>query len=153
VLLTSKQYEEGHYTKRESVIIGTTFSVVSITFTLVIIQTVGLENMFIPFYLTVIFAGFIAALIMPRIPPLSRISNTYIEGVEPQGDETIPEGYNLLTYGYEKALNRAKKEQSIGGFFKRGAQNVLDMWMGVAPIVKIGRASCRERVYMTGVAG
>lgn len=135
VLLTSKQYEEGHYTKRESVIIGTTFSVVSITFTLVIIQTVGLENMFIPFYLTVIFAGFIAALIMPRIPPLSRISNTYIEGVEPQGDETIPEGYNLLTYGYEKALNRAKKEQSIGGFFKRGAQNVLDMWMGVAPIV------------------
>src|SRR5699024_11642837 len=51
------------------------------------------------------------------------------------GDETIPEGYNLLTYGYEKALNRAKKEQSIGGFFKRGAQNVLDMWMGVAPIV------------------
>lgn len=135
VLLTSKQYEEGHYTKRESVIIGTTFSVVSITFTLVIIQTVGLENMFIPFYLTVIFAGLIAALIMPRIPPLSRISNTYIEGVEPQGDETIPEGYNLLTYGYEKALNRAKKEQSIGGFFKRGAQNVLDMWMGVAPIV------------------
>src|SRR5690625_2949019 len=135
VLLTSKQYEEGHYTKRESVIIGTTFSVVSITFTLVIIQTVGLENMFIPFYLTVIFAGFIAALIMPRIPPLSRISNTYIEGVEPQVDETIPEGYNLLTYGYEKALNRAKKEQSIGGFFKRGAQNVLDMWMGVAPIV------------------
>src|SRR5699024_12570729 len=55
VLLTSKQYEDGHYTKRESVIIGTTFSVVSITFTLVIIQTVGLENMFIPFYLTVIF--------------------------------------------------------------------------------------------------
>src|SRR5690625_5874097 len=106
------------------------FSVVLITFTLVIIQTVGLVNMFIPFYLTVIFAGFIAALIMPRIPPLSRISNTYIEGVEPQGDETIPEGYNLLTYGYEKALNRDKKEQSNGGFFKRGAQNVLDMWMG-----------------------
>ncbi len=135
VLLTSKQYEEGHYTKRESVIIGTTFSVVSITFTLVIIQTIGLEHMFIPFYLTVILAGVIAALIMPRIPPLSRIPDTYIEGVEPQGDETIPEGYNLFTFGYEKALNRAEKEQSFGKFFKRGGQNVLDMWMGVAPIV------------------
>src|SRR5699024_10689366 len=120
VLLTSKQYEEGHYTKREAVIIGTTFSVVSITFTLVIIQTDGLENMFIPFYLTVIFAGFIAALIMPRIPPLSRISNTYIEGVEPQGDETIPEGYNLLTYGYEKALNRAKKSKVLVDSLKEG---------------------------------
>lgn len=135
VLLTSKQYEEGHYTKRESVIIGTTFSVVSITFTLVIIQEVGLEHMFVPFYLTVILAGVIAALIMPRIPPLSRIPDTYIEGVEPQGDEIIPEGYNLLTYGYKKALDRAEKEQSFGRFFKRGGQNILDMWMGVAPIV------------------
>src|SRR5690625_5824387 len=87
---------------------------ISIIFTFENIQKFGLDNMFIPFYITVILAGFIAALIMPRIPPLSRISNTYIEGVEPQGDETIPEGYNLLTYGYEKALNRAKKEQSIG---------------------------------------
>src|SRR5690625_4601411 len=118
VLLTSKQYEEGHYTKRESVIIGTTFSVVSITFTLVIIQTGGLENMFIPFYLTVIFAGFIAALIMPRIPALSRISNTYIEEVELQGDEPMKEAYNLLTYRYAIPLHRAKKDQSIGGLFK-----------------------------------
>src|SRR5699024_3995211 len=135
VLLTSKQYEEGHYTKRESVIIGTTFSVVSITFTLVIIQTVGLEQMFIPFYLTVILAGVVAALIMPRIPPLSRIPDTYIENVEPQGKEVLPEGYNLFNYGYEKALERAEKEQSFGRFFKRGGQNVLDMWMGGAPIV------------------
>ena len=49
VLLTSKQYEEGIYTKREAAIIGTTFSVVSITFSLVIISQVGLSRMFIPF--------------------------------------------------------------------------------------------------------
>src|SRR5699024_4585310 len=74
VLLTSKQYEDGYYTKREAAIIGTTFSVVSITFTLVVIEEVNLGHMFIPFYLTVLFAGLIAALIMPRIPPLSRYS-------------------------------------------------------------------------------
>lgn len=135
VLLTSKQYEEGHYTRREAVVIGTTFSVVSITFTLVIIKEVGLEHMFIPFYLTVVLAGVIAALIMPRIPPLSRIPDTYMPGVESKGDETIPEGYNLFSYGYKKALNRASKERSVKQFFKRGAQNILDMWMGVAPVV------------------
>lgn len=135
VLLTSKQYEEGHYTRREAVVIGTTFSVVSITFTLVIIKEVGLEHMFIPFYLTVVLAGVIAALIMPRIPPLSRIPDTYMPGVESKGDETIPEGYNLFSYGYKKALNRASKEKSVKQFFKRGAQNILDMWMGVAPVV------------------
>src|SRR5699024_12020142 len=36
VLLTSKQYEDGYYTKKEAAIIGTTFSVVSITFAIVI---------------------------------------------------------------------------------------------------------------------
>src|SRR5690625_1010094 len=68
VLLTSKQYEDGYYTKREAAVIGTTFSIVSITFTLVIIETVGLEHMFIPFYSTVLVAGVVAALTMPRIP-------------------------------------------------------------------------------------
>ena len=41
VLLTSKQYEDGFYTKREAAVIGTTFSLVSITFSLVVIDTVG----------------------------------------------------------------------------------------------------------------
>lgn len=135
VLLTSKQYEDGYYTKREASIIGTTFSVVSITFTLVIIKEVNLEHMFIPFYLTVLFAGAVAALIMPRIPPLSKYSNTYINGSNDEIDESIPEGEQLIGYGYKQALNRAKKETSIYQFFKQGAENVLDMWMGVAPIV------------------
>src|SRR5699024_521607 len=47
VLLTSKQYEDGYYTKREAAVIGTTFSVVSITFTLVVIEEVNLGHMFI----------------------------------------------------------------------------------------------------------
>lgn len=57
VLMTSKQYQEGYYTKREAAVIGTTFSVVSITFTLVVVSEVGLSHMFIPFYLTVLAAG------------------------------------------------------------------------------------------------
>src|SRR5699024_6182216 len=61
VLLTSKQYEDGYYTKREAAVIGTTFSVVSITFTLVVIEKVDLGNMFVPFYMTVLIAGFVAA--------------------------------------------------------------------------------------------
>jgi len=135
VLLTSKQYEDGYYTKREAAVIGTTFSIVSITFTLVIIEEVGLKHMFFPFYLTVVAAGFVAALIMPRIPPLSRKEDTYITGSTEKIDESVPEGYNSFTLGYKKAIERSKQEKSIGNFFKEGFQNVLDMWMGVAPIV------------------
>ena len=42
VLLTSKQYEDGYYSKREAAVIGTTFSAVSITFSLVVISQVNL---------------------------------------------------------------------------------------------------------------
>jgi len=135
VLLTSKQYEDGYYTKREAAVIGTTFSVVSITFTLVVVEEVDLGYMFIPFYLTVIFAGAVAALIMPRIPPLSRYPDTYIDEKTDKVDESIPEGRNIVGYAYEQAIKRSKKETSIYQFLKQGFQNVLDMWMGVAPIV------------------
>src|SRR5690625_6709310 len=103
----------------------TTFSIVSITFTIVIIERVGLEHMFFPFYLTVVVAGFIAALIMPRIPPLSRKEDSYVTGSKNQIDESVPEGYNSFTFGYKKAIERSQKEKSIGKFFKEGLQNDL----------------------------
>ncbi|RDW20789.1 YjiH family protein [Oceanobacillus chungangensis] len=135
VLLTSKQYEEGFYTKREAAVVGTTFSVVSITFSLVVLAQVKLAHLFLPFYITVLISGIIAALIMPRIPPLSRKADTYVNESVDEMDESIPNGYNPVTYGYTKALERAKKETSFYKFFKEGGQNILDMWMGVAPIV------------------
>ena len=66
VLLTSKQYEEGFYSKREATVIATTFSAVSITFSLVVISEVGLEQMFLPFYGVVTLAGVAAAVAASR---------------------------------------------------------------------------------------
>ncbi|SIS40932.1 YjiH family protein [Salimicrobium flavidum] len=135
VLLTSKQYEEGYYTKREAAVIGTTFSVVSITFTIVVIEELGLGHMFVPLYGTIVLAGVIAALIMPRIPPLSKKSDTFVtEEVRDNGDQ-VPEGETVFTHGYKQAVKQGSKSPGLTGFFKNGAQNVLDMWMGVAPIV------------------
>ncbi|MFP3361129.1 YjiH family protein, partial [Planococcus sp. SIMBA_143] len=75
------QYENGYYSKREAAVIATTFSVVSITFSIVILGLSGLMDRFLLFYMTIIIAGIIAALIMPRIPPLSRIKDDYyVEG-------------------------------------------------------------------------
>ena len=136
VLLTSKQYEDGHYTQKEASIIATTFSVVSITFSLVIIGTVGMSNYFLPFYGTVVLTGFILALIMPRIYPLRGKKNEYIDGREfSQEEEQLPEGYNVFSHGLENALDTASKNRSISKIFTDGMRNVLDMWIGVAPVV------------------
>ncbi|KAA6474767.1 YjiH family protein [Bacillus swezeyi] len=135
VLLTSKQYEEGFYTKREAAIIGTTFSVVSITFCLVIISQVGLGHMFVPFYLTILLAGAVAAVISPRIPPLSRKADTYITDKGDHDQEQIPEGFTPFKWGLTQAVAKAKQNTGVKGFLQDGAKNVLDMWMGVAPVV------------------
>ena len=135
ILLTSKQYEDGFYTKREAATISTTFSAVSITFSLVVISQVGLSHMFIPFYLTVSFAGIVAAIIVPRIPPLSRKSDTYYNDNIKENLEVIPEGYNSFSWGYKNALEKAVNAYDIKKFFTEGFKNVLDMWFGVLPVV------------------
>ena len=51
VLITSRQYEEGFYSRREATVISTTFSVVSITFAIVIASTIKCKiNSFILYH-------------------------------------------------------------------------------------------------------
>lgn len=135
VLLTSKQYEQGFYTKREAAIIGTTFSLVSITFSIVVLTYVGLEHLFVQYYFTIIVAGLACAIIMPRIPPLSRKPDTYYEQTSKQVDESIPEGTSVFQWGLRLATMRARLNNGMFSLFKNGMKNVLDMWIGIIPIV------------------
>lgn len=134
VILTSKQYEDGFYSKREASVIASTFSVVSITFTIVILDLIGLMHMFGPFYLTIIVSGIAAALIMPRIPPLSRIEDTYYnDGSELE--ETIPQGHNPVSWGYKQAMDKAEKSPGPLLLIQEGVKTVFDTWFGVLPVV------------------
>ncbi|GLP95762.1 YjiH family protein [Paraferrimonas sedimenticola] len=136
ILMTSKQYEDKIFTKREAAIIGTNFSLVSITFTLVIISQVRLEHMFAAFYLTVCIAGIVAAIIVPRLPPLRNIPNTYIDGTEPTQDvESIPAGKSLLGHGLDAAMGRAAKAPSALNLLKDGLKNAVEMVFAIVPVV------------------
>lgn len=134
VILTSKQYEDGYYSKREASVIASTFSVVSITFTIVILDLIGLLHMFGPFYITIILSGVIAALIMPRIPPLSRIEDTYYNESSVL-EETVPDSHNPLSWGYKKAMDKAEASPGPLPLIKEGIKTVFDTWFGVLPIV------------------
>ena len=133
VLLTSKQYEEGFYSKREATVIATTFSAVSITFSLVVITQVGLEHMFLPFYLVVSFAGVVAAIIVPKLPPLSRVPDTYY--TQKPHREDIPEGMTPARYGLKLALDKAEEAPGVKAFFREGGENVFEMWFGTLPVI------------------
>ncbi|MDU5083500.1 YjiH family protein [uncultured Tissierella sp.] len=135
VLLTNNQYEEGYYTTREASVIATTFSAVSITFALVVLAEVGLEQHFVPYYLAVTFAGVVAAIIVPRIPPLSWKKDDYLTDTSRDNMENLPVGHTPFTWGLDQAIEKAKNSTDISGFIKGGLHNVLEMWVGVMPVI------------------
>lgn len=136
VILTSKQYEDKKYTAREAAVVATMFSPVGISFSLVVLTQVGLENYFVPFYFSICLSGVIAAMVIQFLPPLSYKKDLYIDGSKPEkNDELIPEGKTAFGYGLELALNRASKIKSLGSVAKEGLHNALDMVLGVLPVV------------------
>ncbi|KFA98369.1 MULTISPECIES: YjiH family protein [Vibrio] len=136
ILLTSKQYENKFYTMREAAVIGTTFSAVSITFSLVVIAQVELEHLFLPFYGAICLAGVVAAIIIPRLPPLRNKKDVFIDGTKPAKDaEVIPEGHSTFSWGLDLALKRAGTVTSAKSVFGEGIKNAVDMVFGVLPVV------------------
>ncbi len=135
VALTNRQYTEGYYTAKEAAIISTTFSAVSITFCLVVLENIGMMDYFGQYYLTVTVAGVVAALIVPRIPPLSRKKNNYFHDVKKEAGELIPEGLSRTQWGLSLAVKRADASGHIGHLLLNGAKTVLDLWFGVLPII------------------
>lgn len=135
VMITSQQYEQGFYTRREATVIATTFSVVSITFAIVIAQTIGLVDHFFEFYLSVIIACVVAAFIMPRIWPLKQIPDQYSNGSTETLNEAIPKTHNPITWGFKQATDKAVVSPGLKQFFINGIKTVLDMWLAVLPVV------------------
>ena len=136
ILLTSKQYEKKFYTQREAAVVGTTFSAVSITFSLVVIAQVELEHLFLPFYAAICLAGIVAAVIIPRLPPLSMKKDTFIDGSKPEKDaDAIPTGHSTFSWGLELAVNKASQVKSVKSVFGEGVRNAVDMVFGVLPVV------------------
>ncbi|NMH66569.1 YjiH family protein [Shewanella sp. SHSM-M6] len=136
ILLTSKQFEGRFYTQREAAVIGTTFSAVSITFSLVVISQVKLGHMFVPFYLTVCLAGFAAAIIVPKLPPLSWKKDNYVDETPRHvDDEVIPAGHHVFSWGFDLALQKADRAGGIKQLLSEGIKTVVDMVFGIIPVV------------------
>ncbi len=136
VLLTAKQYEGKNYTGREAAIIATTFSVVSITFCIVVLETIGLDNYFFEFYGSVLFVGLLLAVIMPRIFPLRGKADLLIDGTKPNPKaEEIPAEHNVVSYGLHNALSKADSNKNVGKVIGSGFKNVLEMWFAVTPVI------------------
>ena len=134
-LITAQQYELGFYTEREAATIATTFSVVSVAWAFVIIDFVGLSEFFVPYYGAVVLSGTVAAIVMPRIPPLSRKRDVYYEQAGKQLTEALSPGRHLWSWGFELAARRARRAPRALALLQRATFNIYDIWFALLPLI------------------
>ena len=125
LLITIGQYNGGNYTTRQACAIATNFSVVSIPFALVVASVAGIGHLFVSWYGCVVLACLIAAVITPRLPPLSRKAETYVSGLPDSGPNTDRQSKNLLSEAWERALERAESSPGIRGYFLISLSNMM----------------------------
>lgn len=135
VLITTQQYEKGFYNRREAAVIATNFSIVSIAFALLITSFLDINHLFIQFYITVVVSGLIAAVIVPRLPPLSRKADTYYEPVGCQLHETPTENVGLWRYSLNQAVGRAETAPGPRDLVRIALFNVADIFLALLPLV------------------
>ena len=138
VLITSQQFDKGNYSGREASVIATNFSVVSVPFCVIVADFVNLSHRFIEFYLTVVVCGLVAAIITPRVPPLSRIPDSYSPAGKQLKENLNPPG-GLFRAGLEAALAKSEAAPGWRNLLTGAVRNMLDVWCGLLPpLVAIG---------------
>ena len=89
LLLTNRMYRTGRYTAREAAIIAVGFSTVSVTFMVIVARALDLMDVWLWYFLGTLVVTFLVTAITVRIPPLSRIPDAVMEGVEPKPEHPV----------------------------------------------------------------
>ncbi len=136
VLITISQYEQGHYSRREAIVIATNFSVTSLPFCLFVVEFIGLREYFFSVYGTIVTIGVCCAILLPRLPPLRGIQPLSTDATvsEVQSDDDTEQD-NILSKALDAARQRAATSPNIKEYLAASAQHVMDIWMGLVPLV------------------
>ena len=144
LVITTEQYDRGHYTEREALVIGLNFSIVSVAFAKVVADFAGVGEHFLPLYGAVAVSGIAAAAILPRLPPLSRKKDTYAPapaaGDIPPGEDPIGRSrpdQGLLAHSLSLARERAAHAPGPTALARHGLRTTFDIWFGLLPLVMV----------------
>lgn len=118
VIITSRMYKSSAYTEKESSIVSTCFSAVSVGYAVLVISTAGLKEHFLKVYFSSFALAFIIAIIVSRIPPISRKRDLYYNGKTQTKGEIKKEAKlelnpRILKRGVDRAVKRAYTSGNI----------------------------------------
>lgn len=92
LLITNRLYRGGGYTARESAIIATGFSTVSVSFMVVVARTLDIMHLWLWYFFLALAVTYLVTAITVRIPPLSTMPDDYYPGVTPQPEQPVTSG-------------------------------------------------------------
>ena len=112
-IAVNDQYKTGRMTEREAVVIGTSFSTVSVGFLMALANNTGLNERgyWNLYFWTAFLITLLVSLIGVRIYPLRQISDHCCPGVEPCPEPLIKN--NILKVAWKEALDVADNQSSL----------------------------------------
>ena len=135
IIITRGQHERGFYTGREAAVIAVNFSFVSLPFTFVVANTMGLGQYFGWFYLVMCLTCVILGLLLPRIWPLKQLPDTYLEEVGKQiTEDEKPEGMGAFSFAVENASKKAATA-TFTDVAKSAGRSYTNIFMDLIPII------------------
>lgn len=139
VVITTKQFDAGHYTEREAAVIALNFSVISVAFAKVVVDVAGVGEHFFLFYGALVASGAVAAVVTPRVPPLSRKRDRYSAAAtsESAANVSAASARGTVSRGVELAVARAAKTPGLRVLARNGIATTFDIWFGLLPVVMV----------------
>jgi nucleoside recognition membrane protein YjiH len=133
VIMTSKQYERGYYTAKESATIATNFSVVSLPFVLLTSQVAGLSDYFFQLYGSMALICILCAIIVPKLPPLSNVAEQYHARAEKKSSEVAESGYSTFAWACKQSYKTASQSPTPLQSLKNGFGTMCDIFVMMMP--------------------
>ncbi|MGJ0847893.1 YjiH family protein [Tissierella praeacuta] len=138
IIITSRMYKGNIYTEKESSIVSTCFSAVSVGYALLVMQTAGIGEYFIITYFVSFFLAFVLAAIISRIPPISRKQDVFANGKlqtnEERKEASLKFGPSMFKAGVNRAVVRA---HTSGGMLKRIIASVIDSFPVLPKVITL----------------
>ncbi|MGL4671609.1 YjiH family protein [Cetobacterium sp.] len=130
IVVTDQQYEKGYYTQKEAAIIATSFSLVGISFAIMMADLLRLSHIFGYFYGTIIVCTILTGVVISRMPLKKFKDRYYKEGKAPNESDTS------MNYAIRLASDVAGKTKATK-VLKDSFIKVLTIYVTFTPVIML----------------
>ncbi|WP_078393630.1 YjiH family protein [Shouchella patagoniensis] len=140
LLVTNSLYKQGIYSFRDAAIIATGFSTVSVTFMVVIANTLDLMSVWTIYFIVSFSVTFAVTAITARMWPLCSMKDDYYPGATHQTEELKKLGFSTrIKKGWSEGIETAATSSSFVKEATKSLKDGLLMTMSILPtIMSIG---------------